>query len=150
MFVIMCQVFDDCDPNEFTQPEVTIGEDEFKNLCNIAIRFIFDQVPEYEKLIKQIKLIFDKSRFTDLVYFDDVPFVIWIKSIDGPQKERFYKETAENLKKVLNNITHGQIYIYVHSDSKQLGKVLNNSNLRDMQIIMTDTCLDTKRFANAM
>ena len=74
MFVIMCQVFDDCDPNEFTQPEVTIGEDEFKNLCNIAIRFIFDQVPEYEKFIKQIKLIFDKSGFTDLVYFDDVPF----------------------------------------------------------------------------
>ena len=80
----MCQVFDDCNPNEFTLPEVTIGEDESKILCNIAIRFTFDQVPEYDILIKQIKLIFEKSRFTDLVYYDDVPFIIWIKSIDGP------------------------------------------------------------------
>lgn len=146
----MCQVFDDCDPNEFTIPEVTIGDDESKILCNIAIRVIFDQVPEYDKLIKQIKLIFEKSRFTDLVYYDDVPFIIWIKSIDGPKRERFYDETAENLKNALKNMTHGQIYIYVHSDSKQLDKSLNSSNLRDMQVIMADTGLDAKRFANAM
>ena len=146
----MCQVFDDCDPNDFTLPEVAIDEDESKILCNIAIRVIFDQVPEYDKLIKQIKLIFEKSRFTDLVYYDDVPFIIWIKSIDGTKRERFYEETAENLKNALKNMTHGQIYIYVHSDSKQLDKVLNSSNLRDKQVIKADSALDAKRFANAM
>ena len=146
----MCQVFDDCDPNDFTLPEVAIDEDESKILCNIAIRVIFDQVPEYDKLIKQIKLIFEKSRFTDLVYYDDVPFIIWIKSIDGTKRERFYEETAENLKNALKNLTHGQIYIYVHSDSKQLDKVLNSSNLRDKQVIKADSALDAKRFANAM
>ena len=146
----MCQVFDDCDPNDFTLPEVAIDEDESKILCNIAIRVIFDQVPEYDILIKQIKLIFEKSRFTDLVYYDDVPFIIWIKSIDGIKRERFYEETAENLKNALKNMTHGQIYIYVHSDSKQLDKVLNSSNLRDKQVIKADSALDAKRFANAM
>ena len=146
----MSQVFDDCDPNDFTLPEVAIDEDESKILCNIAIRVIFDQVPEFDKLIKQIKLIFEKSRFTDLVYYDDVPFIIWIKSIDGTKRERFYEETAENLKNALKNMTHGQIYIYVHSDSKQLDKVLNSSNLRDKQIIKADSALDAKRFANAM
>ena len=146
----MCQVFDDCDPNEFTLPEMTIGEDESKILCNIAIRFTFDQVPEYDKIIKQIKLIFEKSRFTELIFFDDVPFIIWIKSMGGLKRERFYEETAENLKNILKNISHGQIYIYVHSDSKQLDKVLNSSNLRDKQVIKVDTALDAKRFANAM
>ena len=47
------QVYDDFDANEFTLPEVTITEDDSKTLCNIAVKFVFDQVPEYETIINK-------------------------------------------------------------------------------------------------
>lgn len=143
------QVFDDCDYNEFTLPEVTITEDESKTFCNIAIKFVFDQVPEYETIINQIKLIFNNSLFAEDVYYDNVPFIVWIKSMDSP-KERFYEKTAENLKNALRNMTNGQIHVYVYSDSKQLNRILTPSNLKDLQIVMVGADLNAKKFANSL
>lgn len=144
------QVFDDCDPNEFTLPEVTITKDESKILCNIAVKFIFDQVPECEKIIKQIKRIFKNPLLAEDVYYDDVPFIVWIKSIDSPKRKRYYENTAENLKNALKNMTNGQIHVYVYSDSKQLNKVLIPSNLKDLQIVMVGAGFNAKRFADAL
>lgn len=144
------QVFDDCDPNEFTLPEVAITEDEFKTLCNIAVKFVFDQVPECDKIINQIKRIFKNTLFAKDVYYDDVPFIVWIKSMDGPKRERFYEKTAENLKNALKNMTNGQIHVYVYSDSKQLNTILDPSNLKDLQIVMVGAVLNAKKFANAL
>ncbi|UKK59718.1 hypothetical protein [Prevotella communis] len=144
------QIFDDCDPNEFTLSEVTITEDEYKTLCDIAVKFVFDQVPECKMIINQIKHIFNNSLFVEDVYYDDIPFIVWIKSKNGPNRERFCEKTAENLKNTLINMTNGQIQVYVNSDSKQLDKILDSSNLKDLQIVKVSTVLNAKKFANAL
>ena len=136
------QVFDDCDPNDFTLPDVTFTEDELKTICNIAVKFVFDQVPECETIINQIKHIFEN--------YDNVPFIVWIKSLDGLKRERFYENTADSLKNALKKMTNGQIHIYVYSDSKPLNKILDPSNFKDLQIVMVGAGLNAKKFANAM
>jgi hypothetical protein len=144
------QVFDDFNPDELTLPEVTVTEDEAEPFCNIAIKFVFDQVPEREKIINQIKHIFNNSLLAKDVYYDDVPFIVWIKSTDGLSRERACANTAENLMKVLKGMTNGQIHVYVYSDSKPLNKVLEGSNLKDLQIVMVGAGLNANKFANAL
>ena len=144
------QFFDDYDPNEFTLPEVTITEDELKTLCNIAVKFVFDQVPERNIIINQIKHIFNNSLLAENVYYDDVPFIVWIKSIDSPTRERYNEKAAEKLKDVLKNMTNGQIHVYVYSDCKQLNKNLESTIHKDMQIVMVGAGLNAQKFANAL
>lgn len=143
----MCQVFDDCDPNEFTRPEVTITEEDAKGICDLAIKFVFDQVPNYELLIKKIKVVFEKSCFVDLLFFDESPFIIWIKRLPKPLKERLCKQTADNLKNILQTISDGQILIYLHSDDHCLGGNLNGRNLKDSHIMLPEANLDAERLA---
>ncbi|MBO6187377.1 MAG: hypothetical protein IJV38_06475 [Prevotella sp.] len=126
---------------------MTITEEDAKGICDLAIKFVFDQVPNYELLIKKIKVVFEKSCFVDLLFFDEAPFIVWIKRLPLPLKERLCKQTAENLKNILQTINGGQILIYLHSDERGLDRNLNGQNLKDSHILLPKANLDAERIA---